>query len=347
MRVLILGGTGLISTGITRLLLERGDDVTHYNRGKRSPEFDGRVTTIVGDRYEHAAFEAQMIDLPVFDCVLDMIGYSPDDVESLARAFGGRTGHLVFCSTVDVYAHPASSYPVTEGEPFHPTAWDYAQKKAQCEQILWDWYAREQHPFTVIRPVHTYSEQGAVLHSFGGASYHLDRLMKGKPIIVHGDGSSLWSAVHRDDAAVAFVNALGNPVAIGKSYHLPGDECVTWNQYHTRVAEGIGAPPPRIVHIPTDLLLSLDKRAYITSINFQYNNCFAVGAAQADLGYRYTISIAEGAQQVFNYLKKAGRLENSDDVPRDDRILAAWANLCDEMHGRLQDLNEMAALNQI
>jgi nucleoside-diphosphate-sugar epimerase len=327
MKVLILGGTGLISTGITRLLLERGDEVTHYNRGKRSQEFAAPVTTVTGDRYDHAAFEAQISELPNFDCVIDMIGYSPEDVHSLLRAVGGKTGHLIFCSTVDVYAHPASSYPIYENESFRPTTWDYAQQKAACENILWEWYERKRHPFTVIRPVHTYSDDGAVLHTFGGSSYHLDRLMRGRPIIIHGDGSSLWSAVHRDDAARAFVNAIGNPVANGKSYHLPGDECVTWNQYHTRVAEGIGAPAPQMVHIPTESLYPLDRRAYITAINFQYNNCFDPTAAKADLGYRYTISIAEGAKRIYTRMLETGRLENSDNVPQDDRIITAWERL--------------------
>jgi nucleoside-diphosphate-sugar epimerase len=338
MKILLLGGTGLISTGITRLLLERGDAVTHYNRGQRSQEFAGRVTTVTGDRYNHTAFEAQMAGVPAFDAVLDMIGYRLDDVRSLVRAFGGKTGHLIFCSTVDVYARPASRYPVHESEVFRPAAWDYAQQKAACEQFLWDWHARAKHPFTVIRPVHTYSEQGAVLHTFGGATYHLDRLKKGRPILVHGDGSSLWSSVHRDDAAAAFVNALGNPATFGNSYHLPGEECVTWNQYHGLVAEGIGAPPPTLVHIPSDVLYPLDRRAFITAINFQYNNCFDPTAAKTDLGYRYTISIAEGARRIYVWLTANGRLENSDDVPQDDRILAAWERLRAQMDQELSDL---------
>ena len=325
MKILIIGGTGLISSGITRLLLGRGDTVTHYNRGQKSQEFASRVTTVMGDRYAHAAFEAQVAELPRFDCVVDMIGYAPEDVESLVRAFGGKCGHLVFCSTVDVYARPASRYPVTEAEPLRPTAWDYAQKKAACETWLWEWQAREQQPFTVIRPVHTYSEQGAIVHSFGGASYHLDRLMKGKPIVVHGDGSSLWSSVHRDDAAVAFVNALGNPVTFGKSYHLPGDECISWKQYHERVADGISAPRPHFVTIPTDVLYQMDKRAYISTINFAYNNCFDPTAAKMDLGFRYTVSIAQGAKQMYEWLTANNKLQNSDDVKEDDRIISVWA----------------------
>ena len=116
MKVLLIGGTGLISTSITRLLLRRGDEVWHYNRGQRSAEFAGRVTTITGNRYEHAAFEAQVAQLPRFDAVVEMIGYAPEDAQSLLRAFDGKCGHLVFCSTVDVYARPASSYPVTESD---------------------------------------------------------------------------------------------------------------------------------------------------------------------------------------------------------------------------------------
>ncbi|MGQ9524562.1 MAG: NAD-dependent epimerase/dehydratase family protein [Armatimonadota bacterium] len=335
MRVLIIGGTGLISAGITNILLERGVQVTHYNRGVRSHEFDGRVETVIGNRYNHSAFEAQVAGLPNFDCVIDMIGYSPEDVQSLLRALGRRMGHLIFCSTVDVYARPASSYPVKESEPFRPAAWDYAQKKAQCEKILWEWYEREGRPLTVLRPVHTYGEQGAILHTFGWSSYHLDRLKKGKPIIVHGDGSSLWSSVHRDDAALAFANAVCNPVAFGKSYHLPGDECVTWNQYHRIVAEAIGAPEPRLVHIPTDLLYVVDKRAFITAINFQYNNCFDSTAAKRDLGYQYRITIAEGARQIYEWHVRNSKLEDSDEVPQDDKIIAAWERLCQRMKDEL------------
>src|SRR5689334_1848815 len=140
MKVLIIGGTGLISAGITRLLLERGHEVTHFNRGRRSGEFHGRVHTVLGDRYDHPRFEAQMAELPRFDAVIEMIGYSPEDVRSLIRAVEGRTGHLIFCSTVDVYARPASRYPVTEAEPFQPTLWEYARKKAECERVLWGWH---------------------------------------------------------------------------------------------------------------------------------------------------------------------------------------------------------------
>jgi nucleoside-diphosphate-sugar epimerase len=335
MKVLLIGGTGLISTGITRLLLERGDEVWHYNRGQRSAEFEGRVTTITGNRYDHAAFEAQVAELPRFDAVVEMISYSVEDMQSLLRAFDGKCGHLVFCSTVDVYARPASTYPVTESEGFNPTVWDYAQKKAACERLLWQWQETAKQPFTVIRPVHTYSNTGAVLHTFGGSSYHLDRLKRGMPIIVHGDGTSLWSSVHRDDAAVAFANALQNEVTFGKSYHLPGDECVTWKQYHERVAEGIGAPKPSFVAIPTDLLHSIEPRTYISAINFSYNNSFDPSAAKADLGFHYTHTIAEGAREIYGWLEANNKIERAESVPGDDKIIAAWERLTQTMKEEL------------
>ncbi len=123
------------------------------------------------------------------------------------------------------------------------------------------------------------------------------------------------------------MGAIGNPVAFGKSYHLPGDECVTWNQNHQIVAEAIGAPEPELVHIPIDLLYELDKRSYITLINFSYNNIFDPTAAKRDLGYSYRTSIAEGMRRIYENLVQAGKLQNSDDVPEDDRIIAAWRRM--------------------
>lgn len=335
MRVLILGGTGLISAGITQQLLDRGDEVWHVNRGQRPSEFDGRVTTVLADRYDHAGFEARIAALPRFDAVVEMIGYSPADAESLIRAFDGKCGHLVFCSTVDVYQRPASTYPVTEAEPLGPTSWDYAQKKAAMERIFRRWQESSRQPFTVLRPVHTYSDTGAVLHTFGGATYHLDRLKKGKPIVVHGDGTSLWSAVHRDDAARAFVGALGNAAAFGNAYHLPGDECVTWRQYHERVAAGIGAPPPTFVAIPTDLLHEIDPRATISAINFGYNNALDPAAARRDLGFVYTTRIADGARRIYETLDAAGKIAPWQSVPQDDRIIDAWRTLRERMKAEM------------
>jgi nucleoside-diphosphate-sugar epimerase len=156
MKILIIGGTGLISTPITQFLLERGDEVTHYNRGKFDlyPLPPG-VHSIQGDRTDCPAFERQIAEAGNWDCVMDMVGYAPEDAESVARAFRGRTGHFIFCSTVDVYRKPASSFPVTEAEGYGGLN-TYSVNKVKCEQILRAAHERGDFPLTIIRPAYTY-----------------------------------------------------------------------------------------------------------------------------------------------------------------------------------------------
>ena len=336
MRILIIGGTGLISTAITRFLLERGDDVTLYNRGKSDIQFPDGAKFLYGDRMDYAAFEAQMADAESFDCVMDMICYKPDDARSLARAFANRVGHLIVCSTVDVYAKPARRYPIREDEPHAPPDWDYAQNKEVCEQILFEAHHRGDFPLTILRPAFTYGEGRGLVHTFGGSPTYLDRIRKGKPIVVHGDGSSLWTACHRDDVARAFVHCAGQPHTFGKTYHTAGEEWMTWNRYHEIVAQAMNAPSPTLVHIPTDLLDKTAKRAHICAINFQYNNIFDNSAAHTDLNFRYTIAFAEGVRRIVRWLDKHDKMSDSDNDTYDDRIIAAWqkcgATMADELN---------------
>ncbi len=339
MNILILGGTGLISTRITRQLLERGDAVWHFNRGQRAEAgagfggapLGGPVATIVGDRAEAAQFEARMREAPMFDCVIDMIGYAPADAESAARAFSRRCGQFIFCSTVDVYAHPhpAGRLPYTEDAP-QAGRNRYAADKVACEAILDAARRRGDLAVTVIRPAYTYAEGAGLLDSLRGRPSYVDRLRKGKPIIVHGDGQSIWCACHADDVARAFVGAAGNPLAYGRSYHATGEEYLTWDQAHQAVARAIGAPEPELVHIPTDVLArllpsaALDDAAHWTRTNFQFNNIFDNAAARRDLGFRCTIPWAEGAKRLVDWLDARGRVADSDQDPSDDRLIAAW-----------------------
>lgn len=331
MNVLIIGGTGLISSAITRFLLERGDRVTHYNRGQLDlyPPPPG-VRTIHGDRTDYRAFEQQMAELGTFDCVIDMVGYAPGDAASAVRAFRGRIGHFLFCSTVDVYRKPASRYPYTEDEAYGGLN-AYSVNKVACEQILRAAYAHGDFPLTIIRPAYTYGEGRGPLNPFGGA--YLDRLRKGKPIIVHGDGSSLWTACHRDDVARAFVAAAGQPHTFGKAYHTPGEEWMTWDQYHRQVAAAIGAPEPTLIHIPTEVLVRVAPwRARIIAENFQFNNIFDATAARTDLGFQYTVPWIEGVRRMVAWLDAHGHIEDSDSERFEDQLIAAWhrlgADLC-------------------
>ncbi|MFN8514471.1 MAG: NAD-dependent epimerase/dehydratase family protein [Chloroflexia bacterium] len=339
MRVLIIGGTGNISTATTRALIARGDRVAIFNRGRSrsTAAIPDGVERLIGDRADRAAFERAMRDAGPFDCVIDMIAYLPEDAESAIRAFQGRVGQYIFCSTIDVYTKPASRYPYTEAEPYGGIG-DYARNKVRCERILLDAHARGDLPLTIIRPAATYGEGRGMVHSFGGSTTYHDRLRKGKSIVVHGDGTSLWVSCHRDDVGRAFANAAGNARTIGRSYHVTGEEWLTWNRYHALVAEAMGAPPPALVHIPTELLAAVAPRARICAENFQYNNIFDNSAARADLDFRYTIPFVEGVRRAVAWLDANGRIANSDDDPYDDRVIAAWQQLGADMGRALAGL---------
>ncbi len=201
-------------------------------------------------------------------------------------------------------------------------------------------HARGEVPVTIIRPAHTYGEGGSFTHTFGRGTGYIDRIRRGKPIIVHGDGSSLWVSCHADDLARAFLGATGNERTFGRAYHVTGEEWLPWNRYHELVAEAMGAPPPTLVHIPTALLARVAPRARICAENFQFNNLFDNAAARADLDFRPTIPFVEGVRRAVAWLDANGRIENSDDDPYDDRVIAAWRQLGGDMGRALAGLGE-------
>lgn len=325
MRILIIGGTGLISAPLTAMLLAQGDDVTHYNRGKLDLyPTPPQVKTVHGDRTDYPVFERQMAELGRFDCVIDMVGYLPADADSVVRTFRGQTGHFIFCSTVDVYRKPATRYPVTEDDVYGGLN-TYSRNKVLIERTLLAAQAAGDFPLTIIRPAYTYGEGRGPIHSFGWSTSYVDRIRRGKPVVVHGDGSSLWTACHKDDVARAFVAATRNPATIGRAYHTPGEEWLTWNEYHRQVAEAIGAPPPDLVHIPTDVLAkAAPKHAAIVVENFQFSNIFDTTAAHRDLGFTYTIPWREGARRMVDWLDAHNAVEPWDADPYEDRLVAAW-----------------------
>ena len=331
MKVLIIGGTGLISSCIALRLLARSDEVIFYNRGTpRQNELyptPAGIQVIQGDRTDYSAFEAQMAAAGHFDCVMDMVGYLPADGPSAVRAFQGRVGHFIFCSTVDVYLKPATRYPYTEAEAYGGLN-DYASRKVQLEQTLLAAHHPTDFPVTIIRPAYTYGEGRGPIHTLGGSSMYLDRLRKGKPIVVHGDGSSFWGACYRDDVARAFVHAAGQAHTFGRAYHVTGEEWMTWNQYHQRVATALGAPTPTLIHIPTDLLGQVDPQRFgVVVSNFQFNNIFDNNAARRDLDFQYTVHWEAGVQRMAAWLDAQGRVENSDNDLYEDRLIAAWQQL--------------------
>lgn len=324
MKVLVIGGTGNISTALTRLLALRGDSVTLYHRKATSPA-DG-IVHVAGDRTDHARFEADMASLGTFDAVVDMVAYHPDDARSVVRALRGRTGHYVFCSTVDVFAKSPRSYPVDEsGERATDPAFTYAHHKLECEQILEQARESESFPLSILRPAATYNDEWSPVTLLGPGPALMRRMREGRSVIVLGDGRSVWVSSHRDDVAPAFAAALGNPVAIGRDYNIPGDEWMSWQTYFEIVAEALGAPPPRFVPIPAQTLArAVPDDASWCAWNFQFNNIFTNDAAKRDLGYRYTVRWAEGVRRMVAHKDSLGLVEKAEPFALYDRIVDAW-----------------------
>lgn len=331
MKFLIIGGTGLISSPITKFLIDQGEDVTLYNRGLRTGNTPKIVKVIQGDRKDFNTFERQISEIGKFDYVIDMVCFHPDEAESTVRAFKGRIDQLIFCSTVDVYAKPANRLPYIESEP-RISLTEYGLNKIKCEDIFIAAHNRGDFHTTIIRPAATYGESGSIIHSLGWKTTYLDRIRKGKPIIVHGDGNSLWVMCHVDDVARAHIAACGNPKSYGRAYHTTGEEWLTWNQYHHIIADVMGAPKPTLIHIPTDLLYKIaPEQAGISAFNFQYSNIFDNKNARDDLNFRYTIPFKQGATRTIKWLVENQRITDSDSDLLDDRIIDAWMKLTQEI----------------
>lgn len=327
MRILVIGGTGLISSAVVARLIARGDDVTVLSRGQSRRRPPAGAATLAADRSRPEEFAAALEGAGHWDCVIDMICYLPEEAGTTLAALRGRTDQYVLTSTVDVYRKPATRYPYTEREPYGGIG-DYAVNKVRCEELAWEAHQRGDVAVTIIRPAATYGDLHRPVHTLGRGSGYLDRLRKGKPIVVHGDGSSLWTSCHADDVASAFAGAVGNTRALGRSYHATGEEPVTWNQHHAILAEAIGAPAPTLVHIPTAVLAELSpERSLVTVQNFQFNNIFDNTAARTDLDFAYTIPLSDGLARWYESWDRSGLIENSDDDPHDDQLIAAWQKI--------------------
>ena len=338
MRILIIGGTGTISTAITRRLLANGADLTLYNRGNTPVP---GVKVITGNRYDHSAFEAHMAAAGEFECVIDMIAYHPGDVRSALRTFAGRVTQYIFCSTVDVYAKAPHSYPIREDHPREANPeFQYAYEKIECELLLEEAAAGGAFALTILRPAATYQDAWTPIPLIGSGPAWLKRVRDGKPIIILGDGTSFWTSSHREDVGAAFVEAIGNTKAYGKAYNVSGDEWLTWEDYYRTAGRVMDAPPLQLVPIPADLLRRMAPRsAEWCALNFKFNNIFDNSAAKTDLGYRYTITWEEGVRRMLAYHQTRGSIEASQPEPLYDHIVEAWERFSQSLVEELAPLD--------
>ncbi len=255
MKILFIGGTGNISTACTTLAHQKGNEVFVLNRGKTNIPVPEGVKVLRGDAYYQQSLE-DAIKGHHFDVVANFIAYTPEDVQRDINVFSGRIGQYIFISSASVYQKPPSHPVITESTPLKNPYWQYSRDKIACEDQLTKVYREQDFPITIVRPSLTY--QHVIPVALGGWTNFnvIERIRKGKKIIVHGDGTSLWTITHSEDFAIGFCGLLGHQQAIGHSFHITSDELLTWNQIYEAVAAAVGESP-NIIHIPSDFIAKL------------------------------------------------------------------------------------------
>ena len=241
MKILFVGGTGTISMAITRLLAKQGHDLTLLNRGNRNSDLPENVKIIEAD-ISNEEETAKKLEGMTFDCVGEFIGFVPSQLERDFRLFNGKTNQFIYISSASAYQKPPKGYKITEQTPLENPYWQYSRDKKACEEFLMEKYRNDGFPVTIVRPSHTYDERSVPLgvHGDNGSWQVVKRIMEGKRVIIHGDGTSLWTITHNSDFAKAYVGLIGNPKAIGETFHITTDEAVTWNQIYNAIADALG-----------------------------------------------------------------------------------------------------------
>ncbi|MBR1570451.1 MAG: SDR family oxidoreductase [Bacteroidales bacterium] len=241
-KALFIGGTGTISTAITQALAKSDSwELTVLNRGNRSGILPEGVRQIQADISDEAAC-ARLLEGMEWDCVCDFIGFVPEQVERDWRLFRGRTRQYVFISSASAYQKPCASPFISEGTPLVNPYWEYSRNKIACEDFLMAKYREEGFPVTIVRPSHTYDNRSVPLgvHGAKGSWQVLRRMLDGKPVIIHGDGTTLWTLTHNTDFAKGFIGLMGNPHALGNAFQITSDESLTWNQIYEGIARVLG-----------------------------------------------------------------------------------------------------------
>ena len=241
MKALLIGGTGQISAAITRKLVKDGWEVYLLNRGRRAAELPEGIHSVVADIDDEAAVLRGIEGLH-FDCVCEFIGFVPRQVERDVRLFSGRTNQYLYISSASAYHKPVKHYLINEGTALANPYWEYSRNKIACEDYLMLKYREEGFPVTIVRPSHTYDEKHIPLgvHGNGGFWQVIRRMQEGKPVIIQGDGTSLWTLTFNTDFAVGFTGLMGNRHAIGEAFQITSDETLTWNQIYETIADALG-----------------------------------------------------------------------------------------------------------
>ena len=297
--ILYIGGTGTISAACVRRSVALGHEVAVLNRGSARRPIPSEVELIEADIRDASAVRAALGDRR-FDVVAEFLAFTPDHIATDLELFEGRTGQYVFISSASAYEKPPRRLPVTESTPLRNPFWQYSRDKIACEDILVAAHRERGLPATIVRPSHTYDER--LLPTLGGWT-DIARMRAGRPVIVHGDGTSLWTITHSDDFAVAFTGLLANPAAIGEAFTVTGTHAPTWNQIYGWLAAAAGVASPDIVHVASDTIAAFAPDLAPGLIGDKAHSMVFDVSKVTELvpDFRTTITFDEGARRILAY----------------------------------------------
>ncbi len=339
MRALFIGGTGTISTAIVRRLAEELNwEVYLINRGNRSCVVPQGVHQIIADINDEAAV-SKAIEGMTFDTICEFIGFTVKDVERDYRLFRGKTRQYIYTSSASAYHKPAAGYIVTEGTTLANPYWQYSRNKIACEEFLMKKYREEGFPVTIVRPSHTYDERHIPLGVHGSKGFWqvIRRMMDNKPVIIQGDGTSLWTVTFNSDFAIGYTGLMGNRHAIGEAFQITGDETLTWNQIYQTIADALGVEL-KAYHVASDFLSAAgDKYGYdfegsLTgdkSVSVVFDNS-KLRKAVPDM--RTQVRFDQGVRRSLDYI-----LAHPDECQVEDPEFDAW---CDRVILALEKAKE-------
>ncbi len=336
--VLFIGGTGTISTAIVQMLVDNGDwEVWLLNRGNRKTAFDDKVNHIVADINNEEEVQKQISGMS-FDCVCEFIGFTKEQVERDYRLFAGKTKQYIYISSASAYNKPAASYIINEGTTLANPYWEYSRNKIACEDFLMEKYRTEGFPVTIVRPSHTYSERSIPLgvHGKNGSWQVIKRIKEGRPVIIQGDGSSLWTLTFNKDFAVGFIGLMSNRHAIGEAFQITGDETLTWDQIYKTIADALGVPL-NAYHVSSEFLAAVGKDYDLTgsligdkAVSVVFDNSKLKRIVPS---MQTTVPFCDGVRIALDYIET-----HPEECQRDDPEFDAW---CDKVIEVLENAKKM------
>jgi nucleoside-diphosphate-sugar epimerase len=296
LKVLFIGGSGTISSACSQLAVERGVDLYLLNRGSTSARPVPEEATVLRGDIRDVDSASDALGDRTFDAVVDWVAFTPEHVQADVDLFRGRTSQYVFISSASAYQTPPERVPVTESTPLRNPFWQYSRDKIACEALLTSAYRETEFPATIVRPSHTYDQTSV---PFDGGWTAMARMRQGKPVIVHGDGTSLWTLTHHLDFAQGFVPLLGHPRTIGEAFHITSDDVLTWNQIARSLASAAGVDA-RLVHVPSDAIAAADPEWGAGLLGDKAHSMVFDNSKLRSVvpGYRATIPFEQGAREI-------------------------------------------------